>query len=321
MNERERAIEKIRKFLALAEKASNEHEANNALIKAKKYAAKYNISFTEVYGEKQATATNTEYKEDEKYREDKANEEIKRREEWVNQEIKRREEEKRREEAFVQELIKKAGRDSADRYARKNNTERDSINRHNHDNNQEILWKRTDIGKPFLSIKKILFILAFVLFAIYLKSQAGAKSESSVKHVSLYDRQHYITLAQKGDSNAQFSLASMYVNGTGGDRDYIKARYWFLESAKQGNTSAQTNYGILLAKGLGGNKDFSNARKWFLQAAKQNDGEAYYNLAALYNGGWGVKKNSSKAIEYARLSCVYKYTIGCDIHKKLINSN
>nr|AKG47441.1 Polar organelle development protein [Pectobacterium carotovorum] len=144
--------------------------------------------------------------------------------------------------------------------------------------------------------------------------------KSNVKIKSSSDRPSYFDLAKKGDSNAQFELARMYATGSGGPQDYIKARHWFLQSAKQGNSKAQTNLGILLARGQGGDKDYIGARKWFLKASEQNDGEAYFNLAALYNGGWGVKKNHIKAIEYAKLSCINNFQLGCEIHQKLINS-
>ncbi|TFT80781.1 DUF2786 domain-containing protein [Proteus mirabilis] len=49
MNEKDRAIIKLKKLMVLAERASNENEASNAFSKARAFMKKHNISLSEIY--------------------------------------------------------------------------------------------------------------------------------------------------------------------------------------------------------------------------------------------------------------------------------
>jgi len=54
-----------------------------------------------------------------------------------------------------------------------------------------------------------------------------------------------------GDPDAQFSLARMYYNGEGGDRDTLQAARWAKLAAEKGNVGAQALLGHLLFEGDG----------------------------------------------------------------------
>ena len=53
-------------------------------------------------------------------------------------------------------------------------------------------------------------------------------------------------LAEKGYSQAQFNLGSMYQDGQGVPQDYVKAYAWYSVSATQGYKDAKHNLDILV---------------------------------------------------------------------------
>ena len=93
--------------------------------------------------------------------------------------------------------------------------------------------------------------------------------------------------AMKGHAESQMELAFMYIYGQGVPQDYGKAREWFTRSAEQGNPSAQNTLGFMYENGLGGWQDYGKAVRCYALAALQgNDdaGTALENLAYMGNG-------------------------------------
>jgi TPR repeat protein len=77
------------------------------------------------------------------------------------------------------------------------------------------------------------------------------------------------TLADKGDSRAQFNLGLLYVDGLGVPLDYSQAVRWFERSAQQDYPKAQLNLGIMYRDGKGIKRDYVQAYMWLnLCAAK-----------------------------------------------------
>jgi TPR repeat protein len=54
-----------------------------------------------------------------------------------------------------------------------------------------------------------------------------------------------------GDSDAQYSLATMFLNGVGGDQNARQAARWFKLAARKGHVGAQAEFGHMLFEGLG----------------------------------------------------------------------
>lgn len=54
-----------------------------------------------------------------------------------------------------------------------------------------------------------------------------------------------------GDSDAQFSLASMFLQGLGGDQNTRQAARWFKLAARKGHVGAQAEFGHMLYEGIG----------------------------------------------------------------------
>jgi len=101
----------------------------------------------------------------------------------------------------------------------------------------------------------------------------------------------WTTLAEQGDSSAQFNLGVMYEHGRGVPKDDKTAEKWYRLAAKQGVADAQFNLGVMYGKGRGVPKDDKTAEKWYRLAAKQGDAKAQINLGIMYIDGRGVIKD------------------------------
>ena len=65
--------------------------------------------------------------------------------------------------------------------------------------------------------------------------------------------------AQKGNAVAQFSLAGIYYNGSGVDRNYVLAVKWLYLAAGQGFAKAQYNLGEMYYLGHGVEQNYTEA--------------------------------------------------------------
>ena len=92
----------------------------------------------------------------------------------------------------------------------------------------------------------------------------------------------WTSLANRGDSIAQFSLGFMLEEGNGTPVDNQGAARWYRLSADQGYSSAQYNLGRLYQEGLGLPRDTLLAAQWYVLAARQGDALAQFSLGFLY---------------------------------------
>jgi TPR repeat protein len=106
--------------------------------------------------------------------------------------------------------------------------------------------------------------------------------------------------AERGDGEAQISLASHYVNGTGVARDPAKAVKWLRKAADQGLARAQCLLGLSYANGEGVKPDKNEAARWMRRAADQGLAEAQFDLGMCYANGDGVPKNAAEATAWYR---------------------
>ena len=106
--------------------------------------------------------------------------------------------------------------------------------------------------------------------------------------------------ADKGDSEAQLSLASSYATGNGVTKDLAKAVKWLRKAAEQGSARAQCLLGLKYANGDGVKPDKVEAARWLRRAAEQDLAEAQFNLGMCYSNGDGVPKNALEAVDWYR---------------------
>ena len=106
--------------------------------------------------------------------------------------------------------------------------------------------------------------------------------------------------ADKGDPEAQLSLASRYATGDGVSKDPAKAVKWLRKAAEQGSAHAQCLLGLKYANGDGVKPDKVEGARWLKRSAEQGLAEAQFDLGMCYANGDGVPKNSVEAADWYR---------------------
>ncbi len=152
---------------------------------------------------------------------------------------------------------------------------------------------------------------------------SSSQSESvmtSVIHSQSRDQirefQIMLSAAQKGSSEAQFNLGTMYEKGLGVEQDNAQAVYWFRKAAEQGDAGAQCNLGVMYEHGLGVEQDDAQAVIWYRQAAEQGDAGAQFNFGVMYEKGQGVEQDDAQAVYWYRKAAEQGYAdaqcnLGC----------
>lgn len=106
----------------------------------------------------------------------------------------------------------------------------------------------------------------------------------------------YKAAAEKKQPYALYNLALFYANGQHGLAfDQYKAHELFMESAIREAVPAMYEVGVMFEKGLGCICNFSEAAFWYEEAAKRGHPEAFNNLGVLYKDGHGVPHDDKRA--------------------------
>ena len=91
----------------------------------------------------------------------------------------------------------------------------------------------------------------------------------------------YKLAADQGHHHAQYNLGVMYEHGEGViQSDALSLKYYML-SAEQGHAGAQAKVGYYYVSGRSGTQSYTKAREWWTKAAKQGREEAIGNLKRL----------------------------------------
>ncbi len=77
------------------------------------------------------------------------------------------------------------------------------------------------------------------------------------------------TLAEQGDSEAQFVLGTMYRDGQGVEKDLAETLKWWETAAERGNVDAQFALGNIYSGGFGVARDYVKSYMWFDITAAQ----------------------------------------------------
>lgn len=112
--------------------------------------------------------------------------------------------------------------------------------------------------------------------------------------------------AAMGNADAQFVIASRYLNGEDGvTKDYAKAAYWYGKSASAGNAPAQYRLGTLYERGMGVAKDLKGALGWYERAASLGNVKAMHNAAVLAAGAGAEKPDYPRAFKWFSLGAAH----------------
>ena len=116
----------------------------------------------------------------------------------------------------------------------------------------------------------------------------------------------YRKAADQGDTDAQFQLALMYLEGQGVPRDLQQFISWCRKSADQGYIQAQIQLGFIYDEGgeVAELQDYTQAAYWYLKIATTSDysdaDEFQRRLGQMYENGLGVPKDIEQSIYWYR---------------------
>jgi tetratricopeptide (TPR) repeat protein len=112
------------------------------------------------------------------------------------------------------------------------------------------------------------------------------------------------SLAESGDSDAQYIIGLSYLNGDQGVPVCMEtAMNWIEKSALQGHEEAIMTLGDIYANGKGIDKNFIKAIPWYEKAMEMENLLAINKLGCIYTqGGNGVTKDDDKALKYLKIS-------------------
>ncbi|RHZ81793.1 hypothetical protein Glove_117g171 [Diversispora epigaea] len=108
--------------------------------------------------------------------------------------------------------------------------------------------------------------------------------------------QIYSKLADKGSLMALNTVAYCYDNGLGVEKNEEKVLELYLKSAEKGSLVAQSNVGVCY--GMGIKKDEAKGFQWIMKSALAGNITAMYNVGCSYNIGIGVSKDEKEAFKW-----------------------
>jgi TPR repeat protein len=91
------------------------------------------------------------------------------------------------------------------------------------------------------------------------------------------------TLAEKGNSEAQFYLGKCFYTGFYVLQNFTEAVEWFTKSALQGFSKSQHYLGHCFYDGTGVEKSFTKAMEWYKKSSLRKNPRAQFNLAQCFD--------------------------------------
>ena len=113
---------------------------------------------------------------------------------------------------------------------------------------------------------------------------------------------NYQKAAGLGDTEAQYHLSHMYLDGKGTTKNESEGIIWLQKSADNGFVPAQVSLGLRHQFGAGVSQDPAKAYTLFLLAAQAENPDAQFLLASLLATGQGTAKNIKEALKWFRIA-------------------
>ena len=154
-----------------------------------------------------------------------------------------------------------------------------------------------------------------ILFATLSFCVAPAWSADVQKGIAAYSIGNYEgaiaewqPLAENGNAEGQFWLATLYSNGMGVPQSDEIALKWFRLAADQEHAGAQYNIGLMHANGWGLDMSVEEAKRWYQRAAENGSPEAQFSLGDMYDGGWGMERDYVQAYIWLSLAAAQDHS-------------
>jgi TPR repeat protein len=144
-----------------------------------------------------------------------------------------------------------------------------------------------------------IFLLAALLFACsdYRKARSAYEAGEYKKALHIFEQ-----LSNDGDSQAQYDLSQMYLQGIGTSKNPEKGWVWMNRAADGGNVQAMLELAVRFQKSPALENSEQMAFYWFQKAAMAGSAAGQYNLAHLYEDGNQTPVDLVKAYAWMSLS-------------------
>ena len=128
----------------------------------------------------------------------------------------------------------------------------------------------------------IFFLVAFLIIGCsdYRKARSAYEAGDYAKALQIFEQ-----LSQAGDSQAQYDLSLMYLQGIGTNKNLEKGWTWMNRAADGGNVQAMLELAVRYQKSASLENAEQMAFLWFQRAAMAGSAAGQYNLAHLYEDG------------------------------------
>ena len=126
------------------------------------------------------------------------------------------------------------------------------------------------------------FLLATLIIACsdYRKARSAYEAGEYKKALQIFEQ-----LSNAGDSQAQYDLSQMYLQGIGTNKNIEKGWVWMNRAANGGNVQAMLELAVRYQKSPALENSEQMAFMWFQKAAMAGSAAGQYNLAHLYEDG------------------------------------
>jgi len=156
-----------------------------------------------------------------------------------------------------------------------------------------------------LHLRHSLWRVPFVLLLVaavwgcsdYRKARSAYEAGEYKKALHIFEQ-----LSNDGDSQAQYDLSQMYLQGIGTNKNLEKGWIWMNRAADGGNVQAMLELAVRYQKSPALENSEQMAFMWFQKAAMAGSAAGQYNLAHLYEDGNQTPVDLVKAYAWMSLS-------------------
>jgi len=140
---------------------------------------------------------------------------------------------------------------------------------------------------------------AFVALGTYFLQ--GIKNTYVTPNIGRAHEMFHYAASYFGDSNAQYNLARLYLDGTGVPQDARQAARWFKLAAEKGHYQAQALLGHLLVNGEGVPRQRALGLMWLTMARDAADPAKEQWISSLYEQAFGSANERERQVALANL--------------------
>lgn len=129
-----------------------------------------------------------------------------------------------------------------------------------------------------------------------------------------------LLLAERGDTSAQFRVATAYEFGTDVEKDLKQSFSWYMEAANQFHAPSQFKIGHFYENGLGVTKDIDTAMSWYKKAKINGSDQAGKRLNKTASAKNKKATKNKKSAKQRTLAKKQKITVSKAVPKRKVRA-